>query len=204
MKNVFYLSIHNYYSYNNIFSLFKVSNISKNDFYQIVLKYIKDNYHTRKITEDDIIGCLSKFNHYIKLEKIENFNENISNLINSTYYSLLDIILSNERYILELKDYNNYKSYLRKIKRFYLNKTDGNCVDNFISKGVKPLLEDFNSYMINISLRKDERMKTNEYHNTDCYEKDFRQLIEMRDILKKIEKNFNKQIESISELYTKN
>ena len=79
----------------------------------------------------------------------------------------------------------------------------GNCVDKFIEKKLNKRLIELLAVRLNIRHRKTIREETNDYFNTGCYEKDFSDIIELRNIAKELELNCNKFLERISEQYSK-
>lgn len=81
--------------------------------------------------------------------------------------------------------------------------TVGNCVDDFIRRGVQPLQSNINDCVEDITSRVDERSNILEYHRTFCYEKDFTQVSMIRKYAKKLVENCDKHLEKISEFYTK-
>ena len=79
----------------------------------------------------------------------------------------------------------------------------GNCVDKFLKKRLDKSLIKIISIRKQIRERIKEREETNDYFNTGCYEKDFADIIELRNIAKELELNCNKFLERISEQYSK-
>ena len=80
---------------------------------------------------------------------------------------------------------------------------EGNCTDDFIIRGVEPLLDNINELKKSIQSRLEERKNTTEYHQTACYEKDFFQISLIKKHAEKIVENCNKHLEKISEFYTR-
>lgn len=89
------------------------------------------------------------------------------------------------------------KSYI-----FDLKKNEGNCIDDFINRGVEPLLNNINELKSQIISRRQDRISAIEYHNTFCYEKDFAQISLIKKIAEKLVENCDKHLERISEFYT--
>jgi len=89
------------------------------------------------------------------------------------------------------------KSYI-----FDCKKNEGNCIDDFINRGVDPLLNNINELKAQIINRRQDRISEIEYHNTFCYEKDFAQISLIKKIAEKLAENCNKHLERISEFYT--
>jgi len=79
----------------------------------------------------------------------------------------------------------------------------GNCVDKFIENRLNKRLNELLNVRLKIQHRGIEREKTNDYFGTGCYEKDFADIIELRNIAKELELNCNKFLERISEQYSK-
>jgi len=80
---------------------------------------------------------------------------------------------------------------------------EGNCIDDFIRRGVEPLLNNIIQLKDSIKSRKDERASAVEYHRTGCYEKDFGQISLIRQLAEKLVNNSNTHLERISEFYTR-
>lgn len=89
------------------------------------------------------------------------------------------------------------KSYI-----FDQKKNEGNCIDDFINRGVEPLLNNINELKAQIINRRQDRISAIEYHNTFCYEKDFAQISLIKKIAEKLVENCDKHLERISEFYT--
>lgn len=79
----------------------------------------------------------------------------------------------------------------------------GNCVDKFIENRLNKRLNELLNVRLKIRHRGIEREKTNDYFSTGCYEKDFADIIKLRNIAKELELNCNKFLERISEQYSK-
>jgi hypothetical protein len=79
----------------------------------------------------------------------------------------------------------------------------GNCVDKFIENRLNKRLNELLKVRFKIRHRGIEREETNDYFGTGCYEKDFADIIELRNIAKELELNCNKFLERISEQYSK-
>ena len=125
----------------------------------------------------------------------------------------------NDTHITHTKDYiritsedilhnlSNDENDLEVITKFYktitIKEPKGNCIDRFIEKGFNTKLESLIKYTNNIRERRDKRTDILEYHNTSCFEYDYNQLIKIRGILEKMLSMTNKQIESLSDPYTK-
>lgn len=80
---------------------------------------------------------------------------------------------------------------------------EGNCVDDFIRRGVEPLLNNIIQLKDSIKSRKGERASAVEYHRTGCYEKDFGQISLIKQLAEKLVNNSNTHLERISEFYTR-
>lgn len=79
----------------------------------------------------------------------------------------------------------------------------GNCIDRFIERRLNISLDQIKLLIFNIKCRKYVRSVNNDYFNTGCYEKDFNDIIKIRDEAKILEENCNKFLERISEQYSK-
>lgn len=89
-------------------------------------------------------------------------------------------------------------------KKIIINRNSGgNCIDDFIDRGVYPIIESIERFCNDINRRIDKRTNNNEYHQTSCYEYDFRQIVNIKQLAEKLIRNCDKQLEAISEKYTK-
>ena len=84
-----------------------------------------------------------------------------------------------------------------------MNEVKGNCIDKFISKRLDKSLIKIISVRKQIRKRINEREETNDYFNTGCYEQDFSDIIELRNMANQISKDCNLFLERISEQYSK-
>lgn len=87
--------------------------------------------------------------------------------------------------------------------RVLIKKNEGNCVDTFLEKGVKSVIDSINEYVDDIESRKAQRGSATEYHQTLCYEQDFNRISMIYLLAEKLSKNCKTQLERISEKYTK-
>ena len=79
----------------------------------------------------------------------------------------------------------------------------GNCIDKFISNRIDEKINGLLKHRLNIRRRIDTRENTEDYFNTLCYEQDFSDIIELRNIANDLVVNCNKFLERISEQYSK-
>jgi len=77
------------------------------------------------------------------------------------------------------------------------------CIDKFIKKKVNRRICEILDKRLKIRLRKTRRFETIDYFNTECYEQDFSDIIELRNIAKQLSEDCNKFLERISEQYSK-
>lgn len=147
-----------------------------------VIKEIQNN--GEKLTFRKIVERVMAFNDY---EESIPSNSNITNSIMVFYY----------------KDIIKFSS--KNFKDCYIisQNQEGNCIDDFVFRGVQSRINVINEYVYDIRQRVEERTSTNEYHQTSCYEKDFLQIFLIQKNAQKIVDNCKKQLELISEKYTK-
>jgi len=79
----------------------------------------------------------------------------------------------------------------------------GNCVDKFIIKKIDEYILDIINLRTSIRDRISIRDNNIDYFSTGCYEKDFNDIIKIRDNSNLILNNCNKFLERISEQYSK-
>lgn len=79
----------------------------------------------------------------------------------------------------------------------------GNCVDKFILKRLDNSLIEILKLRSNIRQRRNDREQLIDYFNSGCYEKDFSDIIELRNISNELTNKCNKFLERISEQYAK-
>ena len=80
---------------------------------------------------------------------------------------------------------------------------EGNCVDKWLKKRFNKQLCNLIHLRYLIRNRIENRSNTNDYFNTWCYEKDFNDIIKIRDEAQLIVENCSKFLERISEQYSK-
>jgi len=185
---------------------------------KLIIKY-KDSIRyivTDKLYEEiwkDIIHIITiKQNNNIQFTYIDL----ITNLLCDQYYNCNDNDFEDVQYniyldyydtILVFKVYNvvnEAQGIICDEKRYVINNNnEGNCIDNFIKKGVNPQIENIMDLVKSINERLPERQITNEYHNTWCYERDFTEISLIKKFAQKIVDNCNLHLERISEFYTK-
>lgn len=80
---------------------------------------------------------------------------------------------------------------------------EGNCVDKWLKKRFNKSLCNLMHLRHLIKNRIEERSNNCDYFSTGCYEKDFNDIIKIRDEAQLIVENCNKFLERISEQYSK-
>lgn len=179
--------------------------------------YVKVSEHSNpNSTYKDIVKVIKELNNDNKLGA-SNYNLTYNNLIDRLlkfgYYSLdVESIDEYDKYIIYIEYHNDYiliKAYDKYGVQFLIKKyvikwnIKGNCVDDFINRGVEPSLESIQDVINDIKSRKGERSKFVEYHRTGCYEKDFSQILLIKELAENIANNCNNHLERISEFYTR-
>ena len=79
----------------------------------------------------------------------------------------------------------------------------GNCIDKFIENRVNKRIDELLQIRLKIKNRIKERTESVDYFNSGCYEKDFANIIELRNIANELTNNCNTFLERISEQYSK-
>ena len=79
----------------------------------------------------------------------------------------------------------------------------GNCIDKFISNRLDKRINELLQTRYKIRQRINEREQLIDYFDTGCYEKDFANIIELRNIANELTNNCNIFLERISEQYSK-
>lgn len=79
----------------------------------------------------------------------------------------------------------------------------GNCVDKFISNRLDKRINELLQTRYKIRQRINEREQLIDYFDSGCYEKDFANIIELRNIANELTNNCNIFLERISEQYSK-
>ena len=127
---------------------------------------------------------------------------NSSNIFNIKYKCYVES--RNNSIIFEVKNSENLICF-KDILLYNTNKDikGGNCIDDFIKRGVDSRLILINNSINSIKSRIEDRTNVIEYHQTDCYEKDFSDILTIKYQAQKIVDNCNKHLERISEKYTK-
>jgi len=154
------------------------------DIKQAIKELQNDTYHEGKtLTFKDLVERMLCFDDY-RVNPVDIRSDEIINV----YYCESFIKIENDNFTdtyITKKDYN------------------GNCIDDFVFRGVQSRIDVINEYIHDIQQRVEERTSTNEYHQTSCYEKDFLQIFLIQKNAQKIVDNCKKQLELISEKYTK-
>ena len=119
------------------------------------------------------------------------------------YY--IDIYYEDTIVIMKAYHKENYDKKIVVYENRYVTSytNEGNCIDDFLIRGVQPQLDNINDMVESIKSRLPERQVAIEYHRTGCYEKDFTQISLIKKFAEKIAENCNTQLERISEFYTK-
>ena len=81
--------------------------------------------------------------------------------------------------------------------------TKGNCIDKFIHNRLDKRIIELLKTRSNIRHRINNREQLIDYFSSGCYEKDFSDIIELRNIASELTKNCNTFLERISEQYSK-
>lgn len=166
------------------------------DIKQVIKECKNDEYHNgTTLTYENFIKRLLSFDEYS--EEIEEGNNWVD------YY--IDIVY--EDTIVDFVAYNkvNYDKKIECFKERYVinSNNEGNCIDDFLKRGIEPCLDNIEQLKDSIESRLPERQMSVEYHKTWCYEKDFAQISLIKKQAEKIVENCNKQLERISEFYTR-
>ena len=159
-----------------------------------IIKSFKDN--DEEIDLDSLIH---------ELLNIDDYKE-IPPTYNKSYNYYIDILYDNS--IIKIIAYNHVNIDQKIIcftDRYIINPeiNEGNCIDDFIRRGVEPLVENINDLKESIKSRVKEREISISYHTTGCFERDFTEISLIKKQAEKIIENCNKHLERISEFYTR-
>lgn len=159
-----------------------------------IIKSFKDN--DEEIDLDSLIH---------ELLNIDDYKE-IPPTYDKSYNYYIDILYDNS--IIKIIAYNHVNIDQKIIcftDRYIINPeiNEGNCIDDFIRRGVEPLVENINDLKESIKSRVKEREISISYHSTGCFERDFTEISLIKKQAKKIIENCNKHLERISEFYTR-
>ena len=159
-----------------------------------IIKSFKDN--NEEIDLDSLIHELLNIDDY----------EEIPSVYNQFYNYYIYILYDNS--IIKIIAYNHVNIDQKIIcftDRYIINPeiNEGNCIDDFIRRGVEPLVENINDLKESIKSRVKEREISISYHTTGCYERDFTEISLIKKQAEKIIENCNKHLERISEFYTR-
>lgn len=159
-----------------------------------IIKSFKDN--DEEIDLDSLIHELLNIDDY----------EEIPPTYNKSYNYYIDILYDNS--IIKIIAYNHVNIDQKIIcftDRYIINPeiNEGNCIDDFIRRGVEPLVENINDLKESIKSRVKEREISISYHTTGCFERDFTEISLIKKQAEKIIENCNKHLERISEFYTR-
>ena len=159
-----------------------------------IIKSFKDN--DEEIDLDSLIHELLNIDDY----------EEIPLTYDKSYNYYIDILYDNS--IIKIIAYNHVNIDQKIIcftDRYIINPeiNEGNCIDDFIRRGVEPLVENINDLKESIKSRVKEREISISYHTTGCFERDFTEISLIKKQAEKIIENCNKHLERISEFYTR-
>lgn len=159
-----------------------------------IIKSFKDN--DEEIDFHSLVNELLYFNDY----------EEIQPTYDKSYNYYIDILYDNS--IIKIIAYNHVNIDQKIIcftDRYIINPeiNEGNCIDDFIRRGVEPLVENINDLKESIKSRVKEREISISYHTTGCFERDFTEISLIKKQAEKIIENCNKHLERISEFYTR-
>lgn len=159
-----------------------------------IIKSFKDN--DEEIDLDSLIHELLNIDDY----------EEIPPTYDKSYNYYIDILYDNS--IIKIIAYNHVNIDQKIIcftDRYIINPeiNEGNCIDDFIRRGVEPLVENINDLKESIKSRVKEREISISYHSTGCFERDFTEISLIKKQAEKIIENCNKHLERISEFYTR-
>ena len=159
-----------------------------------IIKSFKDN--NEEIDLDSLIHELLNIDDY----------EEIPSVYNQFYNYYIYILYDNS--IIKIIAYNHVNIDQKIIcftDRYIINPeiNEGNCIDDFIRRGVEPLVENINDLKESIKSRVKEREISISYHSSGCFERDFTEISLIKKQAEKIIENCNKHLERISEFYTR-
>lgn len=154
-----------------------------------------DKWSDNKLTSEHLIASLMYFREYYP-----DNNELINDIEYFIYVDYYDTIITLKAYLAGDKE----SGVLCYENRYVIDdKNEGNCIDDFIKRGIEPQIANINDLISSIKDRLPERQIAIEYHNTGCYERDFTQISLIKKFAQKIVDNCDKHLERISEFYTK-
>ena len=171
------------------------SNCDKYDHFILDIKYEKVDLYKEFCNifnkTKEIDSFIKQFHEFSKDYRV---NELLDN-----YVVYIVVILDEDHFLYTAKT----KDRLIECKKYFSKIKEGNCVDDFIRRGLESNLCTIDWFMNDIRTRKEIRENSNEYHQTACYEYDFAQLIKISRTLTKMLRLCDKQIEQMSDKYTK-
>ena len=170
---------------------FLYDNLNELTFYKDVCKIYDSLTSNDKLKE-----FINKFKDLIIDKTVHNFYNYHKNDIPEIYIYLHEDCLRFEKF-------SANKQLLISKKHFLNDNIKGNCVDTFIQNGLESNLDSLNNFIYEIKGRNYERENSQEYHQTSCYEHDFYQLTCIKNILDKMVNLCDKQLQQMSEKYTK-
>ena len=164
---------------------------------QIIWADIKDIikdiiYDNKEITDKEIHDRLCKYNDYFPGAVLSDVHVNYE----------IYIVIDSEKNEVNCHAYQGKRIAYEDKYRFNI-KTEGNCVDDFIERGIVPRIDIICNLMGKIHEGRINRVTYNEYHNTWQYEQDFGCISLIREHAQRIVENCNKQLEALADKYTK-
>lgn len=185
---VIHCSSNTKYSYNR---KYVDAHIEPESLWNIIKNEIKKLQNNNDLSYESFISSL------LHLDNFDQFDTK-NNLEYSVYilYFYNQIVFEANYIGRDYKDHTLYKDI------YLITDKEGNCVDDFIKRGVESRLKLINNAVTNIRNRLYIRSTTNAYHQTGCYEYDFSDICLIKEQAEKIVQNCNKQLEALSDKYT--
>ncbi len=151
----------------------------------------------------DINSIIKRYRYNID-DMISKITDSFDNTTDASSIDYMHYIYIYDKFGYITYTVTNIYDVLIDYKKIIINRNNaGNCIDDFIDRGVYPIIESIERFCDDINGRINERTNNNEYHQTSCYEYDFRQIVNIKQLAEKLIRNCDKQLEAISEKYTK-
>lgn len=154
---------------------------------------IQDFYLFNKCIYDDF--CLKFTDKYNILFDLDN-NEEIKQRIIIEFASVSKSV---NMYVYD----NKRQQVLRYYKEYVLKKVTGNCINRFVELVILPKIHKIQCFINSINYDSIYRNCDNDYFSSLVYENDFTHISIIRDEAKRIYELCNKQLELMSEKYSK-
>lgn len=135
---------------------------------------------------------------YVISPVCENFLADTSSDIRYHYF----VYISIENNIANITVTNDKYSYIYAFKQVVINdRYAGNCVTDFINRGIQPIIAEISKYSEDIGSRHENRIQESDYGGSYLYTEDFTQILKIKNLVTKMLTLCNKELQNLTDNY---